>query len=264
MTATEQPGRTNYDHLAPLFNQLADNGLSESERSAVRERLVAEHLPVAEHIARRFANRGQPVEDLTQVAAIGLVQAVDRFDPERGTDFLSFAVPTITGEIRRYFRDSTWSVRVPRRLKELNATISAAATTLGQRLGRAPRASELAVELGLPIDEIHEGLAAGNAYRSDSLDEKLSHETGATFADRLGTPDEDLLTVENREALYPALATLAERERTIVVLRFFGNLTQTQIAERVNISQMHVSRLLATSLAKLRRALDGEPTDRRQ
>ncbi|HEX3787809.1 MAG TPA: RNA polymerase sigma factor SigF [Pseudonocardiaceae bacterium] len=240
-----------------MFAQLADTDLSDSERCHVRTRLVAEHLPVAEHIARRFTNRGQPTEDLKQVAALGLIQAVDRFDPDHGSDFLSFAVPTITGEVRRYFRDSTWSVRVPRRLKELNATISTAAATLGQRLGRAPRASELAAELNLPIEEVREGLAAGNAYRSDSLDEALSNdgENRTSLGDRLGETDDELLSVENREALYPALANLAERERTIVVLRFFGNFTQTQIAERVGISQMHVSRLLATSLDKLRRAL---------
>ncbi|HEX3788452.1 MAG TPA: SigB/SigF/SigG family RNA polymerase sigma factor [Pseudonocardiaceae bacterium] len=258
MTTTEQPSRTGYDHLASLFEQLADTDLSESQRCHLRTRLVAEHLPVAEHIARRFTNRGQPAEDLRQVAALGLIHAVDRFDPRHGSDFLSFAVPTITGEVRRYFRDATWCVRVPRRLKELNATISATATELGQQLGRAPRASELAARLDLPIEEIHEGLAAGNAYRSDSLDDKIPHQGGEST---LGSQSDDLLTVENRETLYPALAALPERERTIVVLRFFGNLTQTQIAERVNLSQMHVSRLLATSLVELRAALTTDPDD---
>lgn len=261
MMATEPGSRANYEELAPLFAQLADTTLSEAQRSAVRTRLVAEHLPVAEHIARRFHNRGQASEDLQQVAALGLIQAVDRFDPERGSDFLSFAVPTITGEVRRYFRDATWAVRVPRRLKELNATISTTAAALGQKLGRAPRASELAAELDMPIEDIREGLAAGAAYRSDSLDERASGDGDdrTTVGERIGIDDEELLSVENREALYPALATLPERERTIVVLRFFGNLTQTQIAERVNVSQMHVSRLLAASLAKLREALVDEP-----
>jgi RNA polymerase sigma-B factor len=259
MTTTQQPTkRTDYDDLTPLFSQLTDPSLPFAQRRAVRARLVAEHLPVAEHIARRFRNRGQPDDDLQQVAAVGLIQAVDRFDPEHGSDFLSFAVPTITGEVRRYFRDTTWSARVPRRLKELHAEISTKAAQLSQSLGRAPRPSELAEALDRPLEEIHEGLVAANAYRSDSLDELVSATEGVhtTIGGLLGTEDERLDAAETRQALHPALAALPERERTIVVLRFFGNLTQTQIAERVNLSQMHVSRLLATSMAKLRAAMD--------
>jgi RNA polymerase sigma-B factor len=192
------------------------------------------------------------------VAALGLIQAVDRFDPGHGSDFLSFAVPTITGELRRYFRDTTWSARVPRRLKELHAQISTKAAQLSQDLGRAPRPSELADALSRPLEEIHEGLIAANAYRSDSLDEIVAATEGvnASIGGILGTEDERLDAAETRQALHPALAALPERERTIVVLRFFGNLTQTQIAEQVNLSQMHVSRLLATSMRRLRTALD--------
>jgi RNA polymerase sigma-B factor len=259
MTATERGHSTEYAELTPLFAQLADSATSESERSRIRGLLVTQYLPVAEHIARKFRNRGQPDEDLKQVATVGLINAVDRFDPARGNDFLSFAVPTITGEIRRYFRDATWAVRVPRRLKELHAALSAAAARLSQELGRSARPSELAADLGLPIDEVYEGLQAGLAYHSDSLSEQPGDEgPSSRIENQLGVVDGDLSLVEDREALYPALAQLPEREASIVVMRFFGNLTQTQIAERVGISQMHVSRLLASSLRTLRKVLNGE------
>jgi RNA polymerase sigma-B factor len=242
-----------YQDLAPLFHELVDDSASESHRRTIRDRLVTEHLPVAEHIARRFRNRGQPTEDLTQVATVGLINAVDRFDPDRGTDFLSFAVPTITGEVRRYFRDATWAIRVPRRLKELHASVTAASSSLGQRLGRSPRPSELATELDIPIEEVYEGLQVGYAYRGESLDEGNDEDgTSAATDGRLGVTDPDLGTVEDRETLLPALATLPHREAAIVMMRFFGHMTQTQIADRIGVSQMHVSRLLATSLARLR------------
>ena len=242
-----------YQDLAPLFLELADGSASESHRQWLRDRLVTGHLALAEHVARRFGNRGQPDDDLSQVAMMGLINAVDRFDPHRGTDFLAFAVPTITGEIRRYFRDHTWAVRVPRRLKERHATINATAAALGQELGRSPRPSELAAKLNLSIEDVYEGLQAGHAYRSESLDE--TGDAGQQGG-RVGFVDQDLIAVEGREALYPALSALPAREASIVMLRFFGNMTQTQIAERIGISQMHVSRLLAASLRKLRAALD--------
>jgi RNA polymerase sigma-B factor len=263
MITKERAPARNYDDLAPLFRRLADPTLSTSEQSAVRQRLIVEHAPVAEHIAGRFRNRGQPMEDLEQVAAVGLIHAVDRFDPERGTDFLSFAVPTITGEVRRYFRDATWSMRVPRRLKELTAAIMSATTALGQRLGRAPKASELAAELGRPIEEIYEGLSASEAYRSDSLDVTFANgeDESLSAGERVGTEDGGLRSAEDRAALFPALAELPERERTIVVLRFFRDMTQTQIAKRLDISQMHVSRLLSASLATLRARLGESARD---
>ncbi|HEX3646869.1 MAG TPA: SigB/SigF/SigG family RNA polymerase sigma factor [Pseudonocardiaceae bacterium] len=245
-----------YQDLAPLFHRLVDAGASESQRRTIRDRLVTEHLPVAEHIARRFRNRGQPTEDLTQVATVGLINAVDRFDPDRGTDFLSFAVPTITGEVRRYFRDATWAIRVPRRLKELHASVTAASAMLSQRLGRSPRPSELAEELNIPVHEVHEGLQVGYAYRGESLDDGADDEgIGSATDSRIGVTDRDLAAVEDRETLHPALAELPEREAAIVMMRFFGNLTQTQIADRIGVSQMHVSRLLAASLARLRASI---------
>lgn len=250
---TTQRSSSEYAHVTPLFDQLADEDLSDAARLALRNRIVAEHLPVAEHIARRFQNRGQPDDDLRQVAVLGLIQAVDRFDPTRGSDFLAFAVPTITGEVRRYFRDTSWSLRVPRSLKELHAAIRTETARLSHDLGRAPRPSELAEALNRPIEEIQEGLAAAHAFQSESLDGPSP--AGSAVGDLLGGNDDRLEEVLDRQALFPALATLPERERAIVLLRFFGNLTQTQIAERVGLSQMHVSRLLAASLATLREHL---------
>ncbi|MFD1529204.1 SigB/SigF/SigG family RNA polymerase sigma factor [Pseudonocardia aurantiaca] len=223
-------------------------------RPALRGKLVTGYLPVVRHIARRFAGRGEPVDDLEQAGTVGLLNAVDRFEPDRGVDFLSYAVPTITGEIRRHFRDRTWSMRVPRRLKDLQGAINAAVGPLSQELGRAPRPSEIAARLSIPTDEVVEGLAAQQAYRSSSLDELVAGADSA-LTETLGSVDTEMDKVEYRETLGPLLDELPERERTILLLRFFGNLTQTQIADRVGISQMHVSRLLARTVAQLRRRM---------
>jgi RNA polymerase sigma-B factor len=264
--ATSQHGTTRhsraneYQNLAPLFTELADSTSKANQFKDLRARLITEHLPIAEHIAQRFRNRGQPKDDLVQVATIGLINAVDRFDPTRGTDFLAFAVPTITGEVRRYFRESTWALRVPRRLKELHAAITAAAARLGQEHGRAPRPSELAAELDLPIEEIYEGLQVGYAYRSESLD-KPDHDGDGTLDDHLGLLDRELATVEHRQALQVALAKLPPREAAIVAMRFFGDMTQSQIGERIGVSQMQISRLLTASLKMLREALQDDDMD---
>jgi RNA polymerase sigma-B factor len=259
VSTTERNQTSEYQELAPLFHDLADTSKSPSHRQEVRQRLITGHLPLAEHIARRYRNRGQSDDDLTQVAMVGLINAVDRFDPHRGTDFLAFAVPTITGEIRRYFRDHTWAIRVPRRLKELHATIDAAAAVLDQELGRSPRPSELAAKLNLPIEDIYAGIQAGHAYHSQSLEENADEDGNpGPVTGQMGTLDRDLVAVEDRETLYPALAALPEREASIVMMRFFGNMTQTQIAERIGLSQMHVSRLLAASLTTLRAVLTND------
>jgi RNA polymerase sigma-B factor len=255
-TPSPRSSSDDYGHLAPLFEKLAALSEGDPERIRLRDRLVTGHLPLAEHIAQRFSGRGVAKEDLIQVARVGLINAVDRFDPARGTDFLSFAVPTVMGEVRRYFRDTGWTVRVPRRLKELHLSISNASTTLSQRLGRAPAPSEIAQHLGLSENEVYEGLEAGNAYNSMSLDEVLSADTESrSLGDTLGEEDSALEGVENHEALQPLVQQLPERERKILALRFVQNLTQTQIAERIGISQMHVSRLLARTLAQLREGL---------
>jgi RNA polymerase sigma-B factor len=251
-----------YERLAPLFVELATIDAADPRRTAVREELVTGHLPLAEHIATRFSHRGVPREDLVQVATVGLINAVDRFEPDRGSDFLSYAVPTIMGEVRRHFRDASWSIRVPRRLKELNLAITAASGELSQRLGRAPTPSEIASHLNLSQEDVFEGLEAGNAYHSVSLDEALSADSDSDpLADMLGEEDAALEGVENYESLRPLIEKLPERERLILTLRFFRNLTQTQIAERIGISQMHVSRLLARTLERLREGLLDEPAD---
>jgi RNA polymerase sigma-B factor len=213
---------SDYAHLVPLFEKFVSLSPDDPARADLRNALVTGYLPVVQHIARRFAGRGEPVDDLEQAGTVGLLNAVDRFEPDRGVDFLSYAVPTVTGEIRRHFRDRTWAMRVPRRLKDLQSAINSAIGPLSQELGRAPRPSEIAHRLGLSTEEVVEGLDAQQAYRSTSLDE------------------------------------LPERERRIRVLRFFGNMTQTQIADRIGISQMHVSRLLAQTVATLRRRMTEE------
>ena len=248
-----------YGHLVPLLERYSSMVDDDPGRDGLRDRLVTGYLPVAQHIARRFANRGEPIDDLVQVATVGLINAIDRFTPDRGADFFSFAVPTISGEVRRHFRDLGWSMRVPRRLKDLHVSINAAVSQLSQDLGRAPKPSEIAQHLDVPVSDVLEGLEASEAYRSSSLDEMLSSEQGsATVGELVGEADAELNRVEFRQALRPVLAELAERERTIVMLRFFGNLTQTQIADKVGISQMHVSRLLSQTLDRLRERLDPE------
>ncbi|BBY28602.1 RNA polymerase sigma factor SigF [Mycolicibacterium sediminis] len=249
------PARSNseYADVIDMFRELAT--LPEGERAFVRQRdrIVERCLPLADHIARRFDGRGEPRDDLVQVARVGLVNAVIRFNVDAGSDFVSFAVPTIMGEVRRHFRDNSWSVKVPRRLKELHLRLGAATAELSQTLGRAPTPSELAAELEMDREEIVEGLIAGSSYNTMSIDGGGSgSEEAPAIADTLGDADANLDRIENREALRPLLESLPERERTVLVLRFFESLTQTQIAERVGISQMHVSRLLAKSLAQLR------------
>lgn len=239
-----------------LLNRLATLPDDDPRRQPVRDRLVTMHLPLVEHLAGRFRNRGEPHDDLVQVATIGLIKAIDRYDPNRGVEFSTFATPTIMGEIKRWFRDKGWAVRVPRRLQELRLAIGTATATLTQHHGRSPTISELAVQIGATNDEILEALESATAYSTLSLDAPDSLDSGGpAVLDNLGQEDEAMLTVENREALKPLLSRLTERERRILVLRFFSGLTQSQIASEVGISQMHVSRTLARTLAKLREEL---------
>ena len=245
---------SDYAHLVPLFEKFVSLQPDDPARADLRNALVTGYLPVVQHIARRFAGRGEPIDDLEQAGTVGLLNAVDRFEPDRGVDFLSYAVPTVTGEIRRHFRDRTWAMRVPRRLKDLQSAINSAVGPLSQELGRAPRPSEIAHRLGLSTDEVVEGLDAQQAYRSTSLDELVAG-ADTSLTDTLGEADAELEKVEYRQTLAPLLDELPERERRILVLRFFGNMTQTQIADRIGISQMHVSRLLAQTVATLRRRM---------
>ena len=235
-----------------MFRELGKADPDSEEFRRRRDRIIERCLPLADHIARRFEGRGESRDDLTQVARVGLVNAVKRYDVETGSDFVSFAVPTIMGEVRRHFRDNSWSVKVPRRLKELHLRLGAATSELSQRHGRSPTATELAAELGMDRQEVVEGLVAGSSYNTLSIDSGGGDEDAPAIVDTLGEVDRGLERIENRESLRPLLAALPERERTVLMLRFVESMTQTQIAERVGISQMHVSRLLAKSLARLR------------
>jgi RNA polymerase sigma-B factor len=244
---------TDYRDLLPLFRRLADESLCQQERRRLRAEIVDGHRPLAEHIARKYRDRGQSSEDLRQVALVGLIGAVDRFDFERGSDFVAFAVPTIMGEIRRYFRDATWIVSVPRPLKELNRSISRVASAFTVELGRSPRPQQIAQRMGISPEALYEGLQAGLAYQADSLDNRAGRpEDDEPEAAQIGTVDPGLDRVENRETLHRALAKLPERETAIVRMRFFEELTQSQIAARMGISQVHVSRLLARTVGQLR------------
>ncbi|HSI92301.1 MAG TPA: RNA polymerase sigma factor SigF [Jiangellaceae bacterium] len=239
-----------------LLQQLGSLGEDDPRRRVTRDRLVTLHLPLVEHLARRFRNRGEPYDDLVQVATIGLIKAIDRYDPERGVEFSTYATPTIVGEIKRWFRDKGWAIRVPRRLQEMRLAIGTATATLTQDLGRSPTVSELAQQIGASEDEILEGLESASAYSTLSLDAPDGLDgDGPAVLSNLGKEDEAMLDVENREALKPLLSRLTDRERRILMLRFFAGMTQSQIAGEVGISQMHVSRLLARTLAKLREGL---------
>ncbi len=222
----------------------------------LRDELVAAHLGLAEYLARRFANRGEPLEDLVQVASLGLIKAVDRFDPERGVEFSTYATHTIVGELKRHFRDKGWAIRAPRRMQELYLQLGKVVGTLSQELGHSPTIAELAAEVEVSEEEVLEALEAGQAYRSASLDAPVGNEEGETLGAHLGEEDVSLADVESRATLSPLLAQLPPRERLILHLRFFEGLTQSEIATRLNISQMHVSRLLARSVSELRNAAE--------
>jgi RNA polymerase sigma-B factor len=243
-----------------LLSLLANLPGDSADRQRARARLIELYLPLAKYLAQRFRNRGEPLDDLVQVANLGLVKAVDGFDPDRGVAFPGYAIPMITGELKRHFRDKCWDVRVPRRVQEIRLQISRVTEELTHALGRSPTVADLAARLAATEEEVIEGLEAGRAYRSLSLEAPV-HGTGegvTALGDLLGDTDRDLEQAETREALRPLLARLPARERKIVTLRFFGNLTQSQIAAEVGISQMHVSRLLAGALNKLRTGLLAE------
>ncbi|MFG3347891.1 RNA polymerase sigma factor SigF [Streptomyces sp. NPDC048018] len=227
------------------------------ERTYVRDTLIQLNLPLVRYAAARFRSRNEPMEDIVQVGTIGLIKAIDRFDCERGVEFPTFAMPTVVGEIKRFFRDTSWSVRVPRRLQELRLALTKASDELAQKLDRSPTVPELAAVLGVSEEDVVDGLAVGNAYTASSLDSPSPEDDGGegSLADRLGYEDTALEGVEYRESLKPLLAKLPPRERQIIMLRFFANMTQSQIGEEVGISQMHVSRLLTRTLAQLREGL---------
>jgi RNA polymerase sigma-B factor len=226
------------------FARTSDRGL--------RDELVTAHLGLAEYLARRFANRGEPLDDLVQVASLGLVKAVDRFDPSRDVEFSTYATHTIVGELKRHFRDRGWAIRAPRRMQELYLRLGTVVGTLGQELGRSPTIAELATEVAVSEEEVLEALEAGQAYRFASLDAPSGGDDTESLGAQIGSDDPRIEEAERRATLSPLLRQLPQRERLILHLRFFEGLTQSEIASRMGMSQMHVSRLLARSVAELR------------
>ena len=236
-----------------MLRRLAALPPDDPQRAALRQHLVEAQLPLVHHLAQRFRGRGEPYDDLVQVGTIGLLNAVDRFDPERGS-FTGFAVPTILGEIRRHFRDRGWAMRVPRRLQELGRQVSEAREVLTQRLGRSPTVQEIAQHLDADTDLVLEALDTASVYATVPLPSTPDEGEMAP----LGFIDSGLELVEQRATLRPLLARLPARERTILALRFVRGMSQSQIAAEVGVSQMHVSRLITRSLAVLREGLNEE------
>ncbi|MFD9427597.1 MULTISPECIES: RNA polymerase sigma factor SigF [unclassified Streptomyces] len=239
-----------------LFERLESLEEGTHEYAYVRNTLVELNLALVKFAASRFRSRSEPMEDIVQVGTIGLIKAIDRFELSRGVEFPTFAMPTIVGEIKRFFRDTSWSVRVPRRLQELRLDLAKAGDELAQKLDRSPTVSELAGRLGITADEVVEGMAASNAYTASSLDAKPEEdEHEGALADRIGYEDHGLEGIEYVESLKPLIAALPSRDRMILSLRFVSNLTQSEIGDELGISQMHVSRLLSRTLVKLRKGL---------
>jgi RNA polymerase sigma-B factor len=250
-------GTLTKDEVRELFRAYQQSE-SESERAALREKLVDQYIGLVEFLARRFRNRGELLEDLVQVGTIGLLKAIDRFDLDREVEFSTYATPTIVGEIKRHFRDKGWAVRVPRRLQELHLELTKVISELGQELGRSPTVAEIAESAGTTEETVLEGMEIAQAYNFTSLDAPIDSDDtdSSSFADQMGSEDEQLETLEYRAALAPEMAKLPERERHILYLRFYKGMTQSEIADRLNISQMHVSRLLNRTLMRLREALE--------
>jgi RNA polymerase sigma-B factor len=226
--------------------------------AAVRDLLVERFLPLARQLARRYQRANEPLDDLIQVASIGLVKAIDRFDPERGVAFSSYAVPTILGELKRYFRDSGWALHVPRGVQERAMQVDRAVKELAGRLGRSPSVDEVAETVDASVEDVLSAMEASQAYEAVSLESErsASEPGGDTFADAIGTEDERFDLVEYGAAIAPALEALQPRDRLILHLRFVEDMTQSQIAKRIGVSQMQVSRLIRRSLTRLREAAD--------
>ncbi len=237
-----------------------------AERSPqVREELVQRFMPLARRLASRYAGGAEPYDDLVQVASVGLVKAIDRFDPERGTAFSTFAVPTILGELKRHFRDRGWSVHVPRDVQERILKVERALAELPARLGRAPTVSDIAERLGVSDEQVLEAMHASQGHHAVSLDASSSlgdADEPAPLGDRIGADDLGFDTVEYGAAIEPTLRAISERDRMVLHLRFVEDLTQSEIAEQVGVSQMHVSRILRATLDKLREAVREDEPER--
>ncbi|MGR4065719.1 MAG: SigB/SigF/SigG family RNA polymerase sigma factor [Vulcanimicrobiaceae bacterium] len=250
------------NHARALFEQLESarksGTVARSER--LRDELVVAHLNLVRFLAHKFSNRGEPLEDLIQVGTLGLINAIDRFDTGRGVEFTTYATPTIVGEIKRYFRDKGWAVKVPRRLQERNLAVHRAQERLSATLDRSPTVGEIAEYLGLSAESVLEAQELGRAYNVISLDNAIESDggdgTSQRLADVVGSTDSELDLLEDRAAIERAIHVLAGRERAVVYLRFFESISQTEIARRLNVSQMQVSRTQAKALAKMRAFLE--------
>ena len=241
-----------------LLAQLHGSAVPDVDKATARAKLIAWYLPMSAYLARRFSGRGEPLADLTQVAAIGLIKAVDRYDPARGVAFASYAVPTIVGEIKRHFRDAGWAMKVPRRLQELGPQVVVAVEELAHVLHRSPTTAEVAARLRVSRDDVLEAWGCASAYRPWSLDQPVAGTEDLRLIDTLSGADLGLDAVDRRETLRRALARLPDRERRVIGMRFVGEMTQAQIAARIGVSQMHVSRLLTRSLIRLRNAMQAD------
>ena len=234
---------------------------AQTREPQLRDELVVAHLNLVRYLAMKFANRGEPLDDLIQVGTLGLIKAIDRFDPSRGVEFTTYATPTVIGEIKRYFRDKGWAVKVPRRLQELNLAVNRAVENLSVELGRAATVADLARRLGATDEEIIEAQELGQAYNLLSLDSEFAAEgeaKSATLMDYVGASDSELELLEDKANLERAFGVLDGRERIIVYLRYYQGVSQSEIAKRLNVSQMHVSRLQARALTKLKDVLKVE------
>jgi len=243
------------------WNELSTNALFRILRKTndpeLRDHLIERHEGLVRHVANSYRDAGVPYGDLVGVGHIGLVNAVDRFDPERGTKFATFAVPTIRGELRRYFRDATWGMRVPRRVQELSLRVREAREDLTRTLGRSPTYSELASSLSVSEEAVIEAVEVANQYELASLQDSTSDEGGPSVADRAGEDDEALDLLDQRSELSWALKQITPRQRVIIILRYFHEMSQQQVADRLGISQMHVSRLQRRAIDQLREIMRG-------
>ncbi|GLW57348.1 RNA polymerase sigma factor [Kitasatospora phosalacinea] len=248
-----------------LFRRLAELPPEDPAHSYVRGTLIELNMPLVRFVAARFRHRPEDLDDIVQVGTVGLIKAVDGFDPDRGVEFVTYAIPTISGEIKRFFRDTSWPLRVPRSVQERYLAAVHASDRLEQSLGRLPDTTEIAEELHVTEEQAAEGLEAGRLCRCDSLDslrDEDSDDTGSALINRLGACDPELEVAELRVMAKPFLNRLPERERTVLLLRFWGGLTQSEIATEIGVSQMHVSRILAATLAGLRRQIEGRQDGR--
>ena len=250
-------GKSAWDKEKPreLFRRFKEEGDMDA-----REKLVMSHLNLVRFIANKFKNRGEPIDDLVQVGYLGLLKAIDRFDPSRGLEFTTFATPTIMGEIKRHFRDKGWSVRVPRRLQELSAKVNQATDTLTSQLQRSPTIAEIADYLDATVDEVLEAMESSSAYSSVSLEAPSGADDDDTpsVIDRYATEDSDLAFTDDRIIIEEALASFSPRERDVIEMRFLKGMTQIEIAEKLGISQVQVSRLLRRTLKKIQDKIDPE------